>query len=98
MKKTAKIMTIISYSFSCILWLLGILTLVFNALGFFAFWHIVGFGFLFYIPVPVIPVIFSTIFSLISNQKQLIIMNLISVAVSVGSILFTLFVSSSWFW
>ncbi len=98
MKNAAKIMTIISYIFSGILWLLGILTLVFNILGLWAPWHLAGFGFIFYIPVPIIPAILSIVFSCVSKEIKLIIMNSISAVVSIGFILLTVFVSSGWFW
>ena len=98
MKITARIMTMISYVFSSILWLLGILTLLFNILGFWVLWHLAGFGFVFYIPVLIVPALLSIIFSCISKERKLIIMNLISIAVSIGFILLTVFVSAGWFW
>ena len=97
MEKTAKATTTVSYILSGILWLLGILTLLFNVLGLWAAWHLAGFGFIFYIPVPIIPAILSIVFSCISKETKLIVMNCISVAVSIGFILLTIFLSSTWF-
>ena len=98
MENTAKIITIVSYILSGILWLLGILTLLFNVLGLWAAWHLAGFGFIFYIPVPIIPAILSIVFSCISKEKKFIVMNCISLSVSIGLIPLTIFVSSTWFW
>ena len=98
MENTAKKITIVSYILSGILWLLGILTLLFNVLGLWAAWHLAGFGFIFYIPVPIIPAILSIVFSCISKEKKFIVMNCISIAVSIGFIFLTIFVSSTWFW
>lgn len=98
MKNTAKRITIINYILSGILWLLGILTLMFNVLGLWAPWHLAGFGFIFYIPVPIIPAIISIVSSCSSKEIKYIIMNFVSVAVSIGFILLTVFVSAGWFW
>jgi len=98
MKSTAKTMTIISYIFSGILWLLGILTLVFNVLGLWAPWHLVGFVFVFYLPIPAIPQILAIVFSCVEKNKKTIIMNFASLALSIVFALFTVLVSSTWFW
>ena len=98
MEKTAKKITNVSFILSVILWLLGILTLLSNVLGLWTVWHLAGFGFIFYIPVPIIPAILSIVFSCISKEKKFIVMNCISIAVSIGFILLTIFVSSTWFW
>ena len=99
MIKIAKIVfTVINYVLSSVLWLLGILTLLFNIVGLWAPWHLAGFGFVFYIPVPIIPQIIAIVFSCVEKDKKTIIMNFVSLAVSIAFVLFTIFVSSTWFW
>ena len=98
MKITAKVFTIINYILSGILWLLGILTLLFNILGLWALWHLAGFGFIFYVPVPVIPMLLAIVFSCIAKSTKMMILNFVSLAVSLGFVLFTIFVSVGWFW
>ena len=98
MKIVAKVCTVVNYILSSILWLLGILTLLFNLLGLWAPWHLVGFGFIFYAPVPLIPLILSIVFSCVSKEIKLIVMNGVSLLISIGCILFTVFVSTGWFW
>lgn len=93
-----KVITIINYIVSGILWLLGVLTLLFNIFGLWELWQFTGFCFLLYISVPLVSQIIAIVFSCTLPSKKYIIMNLISVAVSVGVALFTLFVSTWWFW
>ena len=71
MENTAKKITIVSYILSGILWLLGMLTLLFNVLGLWAAWHLAGLGFIFYIPVPIIPaILFFQLFFLVFRKKR----------------------------
>jgi len=98
MDKTMKVFTITNYILSSILWLLGILTLLFNVLGLWAPWHLAGFGFIFYIPVPAISQILAIVFSCVEKHKKTIIMNFVSLIVSISFVLLTVFVSSTWFW
>ncbi len=98
MKIVAKIFTIIEYAISGILWLLGILTLLFNILGLWGPWHLAGFAFLFFIPVPVIPLILSIIFSFISRSLRLKVANFISLGISIASVLIYFFISAGWLW
>ena len=98
MKKAAIALTIISCILSGMLWLLGILTLLFNILGLWGPWHLAGFGFIFFIPVPIVPAILSIIFSCIQKDRKLMILNSVSAAASVVFIFLTVFVSSTWFW
>jgi hypothetical protein len=95
--RKAKVFTIVNYVLSGILWLLGILTLLFNSLGLWGPWHFAGFCFLFYIPVPAVSQ-FLAIFFCNSAEKKLTNMNSISLIISAGFILFTVFVSARWFW
>ena len=59
MKKATKIFTIINYILSSILWILGFLTLLFNIIGLWAPWNIAGFGFVYYLIIPIIPQMFA---------------------------------------
>ena len=93
--KKAKVFTIINYALSSVLWLLGILTLLFNILGLWTPWHLAGFGFMFYIPVPAISQ-FLAIFFCDALEKKFLNMNLIALAVSVGFVFLTVFVSAGW--
>ncbi|MBQ7378883.1 MAG: hypothetical protein IJW70_04295 [Clostridia bacterium] len=97
MKTTAKIFTVINYVLLGILWLGGILTLLFNVLGLWAPWHLAGFGTLFYLPVPVIPFILSVVFSLVAKERKMIIANFISLGITFAA-LFVWLLSTTWFW
>ena len=96
MTRKSKLFTILNLVFSSILWLLGILTLLFNILGLWVPWHLAGFGFFLFFPVPLIFSILSLLFSY--KEKKLLLNNLIFIGVSVFFVLFTYFVSASWFW
>ena len=98
MKITAIVLTIINYILSGILWLLGILTFLFNVLGLWVPWHLAGFGFIFYIPIPIIPLLLAIVFSCIAKNIKMMILNFASLALSVGFVVFTVFVSAGWFW
>ena len=74
MEYYARVSTKINYILSSILWLLGILTLLFNALGLWVPWHLVGWGFIFYAPVPGISPVLGTVFSCIAKNVKLIIL------------------------
>ena len=98
MKKTAKGFTVINYILSSILWLLGVLTILFNIVGLWAPWHLAGFGFIFYVPVPTISQVLAIVFFCVEKHKKTMIMNFVSLAVSISLVVFTVFVSSTWFW
>ena len=98
MEKTAKGFTVINYILSSILWLLGILTLLFNIVGLWAPWHLAGFGFVLYIPIPTISQVLAIVFSCVGKHKKTMIMNFVSLAVSISFVVLTVFVSSTWFW
>ena len=93
----AKVFTIINYVLSAIGWLLGILTLLFNILGLWDPWHLAGFGFMFYIPVPIISQFLAIFFCNIS-EKKLLMLNLIPFIISISFALLTVLVSTRWFW
>ena len=98
MEKTLNRCTVVNYVMSGVLWLLGILTLLFNILGLWAPWHLAGFAFVFYIPIIVILQIIAIIFSCVAKNKKIIIMNFASLVISIAFALFTFFVSAKWFW
>lgn len=93
----AKTITVINYVLSGILWLLGLLTLLFNVLGLWVPWHLAGFGFMFYIHIPAISQVLA-LFACYGAEKKFLRLNLFSLGISVGFVLLTLFVSTSWFW
>lgn len=95
--RKAKVFTVINFVLSGILWLLGILTLLFNILGLWAPWHLAGFAFIFYIPIPAISQ-FLAIFFCNTTEKKLFTMNLISFGISIAFVLLTVLVSAEWFW
>ena len=98
MEKTAKRFTVINYILSSILWLLGVLTLLFNIVGLWAPWHLAGFGFVLYIPIPTISQVLAIVFSCVEKHKKTMAMNLLSLVVSISFVVLTVFVSSTWFW
>lgn len=98
MKNTAKVLTIINYILSSFLWLLGVLTVLFNVLGLWAPWHLAGFGFVFYIPILIIPLVLAIVFSCIEKNTKMMILNFVSLIISIGFVMLTVFVSSRWFW
>ena len=98
MKKTTKVFTIINYIASSVLWLLGVLTLLFNVLGLWAAWHLAGFGFIFYMFVPAISQILAIVFSCVERHKKAMILNFVSLAISIAFVFLTVFVTSNWFW
>ena len=98
MQKKSKLITIINLIISIILWLLGIFTLLFNVLGLWIPWHLAGFGFIFYTPIPLVTTIISLILCYKSFNNKLLLQNLIILLISISFILFTIFVSGGWFW
>lgn len=98
MEKTVNRFTVVNYVMSGVLWLLGILMLLFNILGLWVPWHLAGFAFVFYIPIIAILQIIAIIFSCVAKNKKIIIMNFASLFISIAFALFTIFVSGKWFW
>jgi hypothetical protein len=98
MSKNSKSVTVTSYVFSSILWLLGILTLFFNVFGLWGPWHLAGFGFIFFIPIPIISQIAAIICSICYKERKFIILNFVSLGITVLFIVVTVFISSGWFW
>lgn len=102
MKVTALVATIVNSIVSAILWLLAFLTFLFNLIGLWAPWHLAGFGTVFYTPVVVASQVLAFVFSFSVEEKKskriVIILNFLVLFISVFSILFTLFVSTTWFW
>lgn len=98
MKSAAKIATIVTYVLSTILWILAILTYVFNVLGLWAPWHLAGFGFVFFIPIPLISWFVSFIKSCREGEGKLIFSNIFCAIISVALTLFTVNISAGWFW
>ena len=98
MKSKAKTFTNLNYIFAGGMWLLGILTLLFNILGLWAPWHLAGFGWLFSIPVVAVFQLFAILFSLDEKNKKLFLINLLSLVISIAVALFTYHVSTTWFW
>lgn len=98
MNLNSKKVTIISHIFLGVLWVLGILVLLSNAFGLWTLWHLTGFGFYFYVPIPVVFMIVSLVLSCVEKKSKLILINSISSLLSVGLVIFTFVVSTEWFW
>ena len=96
--RVSKVFTVINYVTSGILWCLGVLTLLFNLFGLWAPWHLAGFGFLFFLPVALVPMLVSLVLSCVAGERKFIILNLVALAISVGFAALTFFVSTYWFW
>lgn len=100
MKKASKVLTIINYSSSGFMWLLGTLFLVFNILGKWAAWHLAGYAFILSIFIPLISSFVASIFTLFTkpiNEKDLF-NNILLIFMNVNVIIFSLLVSCTWFW
>ena len=97
MKSKAKTMTILNYTLSSVLWLLGILTLVFNILGLWGAWHLAAYGFYLYHPVAVCLQVLALVFSHNEKNKNLMVANYVALAISSASILFTFTIAATWF-
>lgn len=98
MNKTALIFNVINCIVSPFLWLLGLLTLLFNLLGQWELWHLAGFAFVFYLFTAITVEILSIVFALISKRKKFIITGFLFVAISTVISLFTALFSSTWLW
>jgi hypothetical protein len=98
MRVTTMILTTLNYVISSFLWLLGILTFFTNFIGLFALWHLVGFGYIFYLPLTLMPFIVALSFSCYIKDAKMVILNIIFFLISVGVTLFTVLVSTTWFW
>jgi hypothetical protein len=83
---------------SIFLWILAVLTLAFNILGLWAPWHLAGFGFVFYLPIPTIASICSFVASVKEKKAGLVFKTLLYILVNAAITAFTVFVSSTWFW
>ena len=98
MRSSAKAMTAISCGAAVVLWFLGLLMLLFNILGLWAPWHLAGFSFLFFTPVSVVLTVLAMVFSGTSKETKLVVINSVFTVISIGCVLFTFFVSGTWFW
>lgn len=100
MKKLSLVFTIVSYALGGIVWLLGLLTALFNICGLWAPWHIAGFAFILYCFIPVVPQIVSFVIAFFAEDKKgkYITLNAIASGLTFFWILFTVFVSSYWFY
>ncbi len=96
MKTAAKILTVVNFAASGILWLLGILTYLFKLLRLWELWHLAGFGFIFYMPVMILPLVLSLVFSCLAGSKRLVVLNLAAFVLSIIFILLTYLVSAAW--
>lgn len=76
---------------------LGALTLLFNILGLWAGWHLVGFAFFFLI-LPTIVLHIFVLFYSFKKDKRYKKISIIKLGISIAVIIFTLTVSATWFW
>ena len=98
MKSLTKISTIINYISQAILILLAFLTFLFNYLGLFMVWNLVGFAFIFYCALPLLVNIAAIVISIINKNPKMILLNLITLIPYVISVYITVYISSTWFW
>ncbi len=88
----------INYIFPIVLWLLAVLAFLTNIIGIWSLWHLAGFGTIFYCPVAFVFQIRSIVHSFKTKDVKTIIINFLFLAISMALVLFTVFVSSEWFW
>ena len=90
--------TKISYALLMILYAFGGLTLLFNLIGLWAPWHLAGFGYFFFLPIPAISLIVSFFTSLFEGDGRMIFKNLRLIIFTVAVTCFTVYISATWFW
>ena len=102
MKKAVVTITRVNYILSALLWILGVLVLLFNILGQWTAWHLTGFGFLFFLIHPFAASCLAIILSLISKEpklrKKYLWHNVIVLTISVVVTIFYFSISTNWFW
>lgn len=98
MKITKIVFTIFNGISSLCLLFLGVIMLLFNVFGLWRLWHLVGFLFVFFIPIPLLFSLVSLMLSSVTKDIKLIITNAIIVFVSILSIAFSIAISGAWFW
>ena len=104
--KTLRIITRVTsgthFLISALNWVLAFLILLFNLLGFWTAWHLVGFSWLFYNVLVYLSFIYAIIFSFFSDtwKRRIfhIILNSSFLLINILVAVFTVFVSSTWFW
>lgn len=94
----AKALTVVNYIVSGVLWFLGLSTLLCNLVGLWQIWHLAGFGFVFHIPLVAIFQILALYSSCKEKNRKMLLMNVASSLLSIAFVVFTIFVSSTWFW
>lgn len=100
MKKRSKKYTIINALCTGFLWLLAIFFPFANLFGLWAIWHLVGFGMLFYYPLPLIAQISAIAVTANDPDKDGLIMNILSLVISIVLVISSLAIASTWgvFW
>ncbi len=88
--------TAVSFVLALILWILGVLTFLFNYLGLWVEWHLAGFAFVFYLIIPAIAHLVALGKSI--GRGGQFFFNLLTTAISVIVTLFTVHISAGWFW
>ena len=83
MKFTPKQATVVNFCLSGFSWLLGGLSFLFNLVGLWVHWHLVGFGFIIIFPLVIIVNLFSTLQSWGGGSKKLLILNIICFLISI---------------
>lgn len=98
--KVTKVFSVIHYIHAVILWILAMLTLLFNLLGKWVPWNLAGFGtcfFAFPTAVSALPaIVLSAIFS--RSSKKHLILNCIALLISIAMFVLLLTVFQRWFW
>ncbi len=100
--KAVKTATLINNIASVLLWLLGISVLVFNLLGMWVSWHLSGFGYYFYCPIPFVISIVALVISVCQKEFSIrikyLLCNGIVLGISIIMTILTFDVFSAWFW
>ena len=102
MKKAVMVTTRINYVLSALLWILGVLFLMFNILGKWTAWHLAGFGYIYFLIHPLMISCLAIILAAINREptvrKKYIWRNSIVLSISVAVTIFSICVSAGWFW
>lgn len=90
--------TIVNYAVSGVFWLSSLLVLLFNLLGLWQAWHMAGLLFFFIMQIAFLFFVLAILICISEKNKKYLIINLIPLGVSFVIFLFTIIVSTTWFW
>ena len=93
-----QVITIINYIINGIFWILAITFLLFDILGVWKLWNIVGYGSLLYLFITIPSLVIAIIISIKDYNKKYLILNIVASIVTIIFVIINFFVSSNWFW